>query len=37
MEDNTSKQPKVRWRRLLKPIFMTKANKTMTRWTILLK
>ena len=38
MEDNTPKQePKVRWTRLLKPIFKTKANRTKTRWTILLK
>ncbi len=38
MEDNTSKQePKVRRTKLLKPIFKTKANRTKTRWTILLK
>ena len=38
MEDNTSKQePKVRWTRLLKPTFKTKANKNKTHWTILLK
>ena len=38
MEDNTPKQePKVRWTKLLKPIFMTKANRTKTHWTILLK
>ena len=38
MEDNTPKQePKVCWTRLLKPIFKTKANRTKTRWTILLK
>lgn len=38
MEDNTSKQgPKVRWTKLLKPTFKTKANKAKTRWTILLK
>ena len=38
MEDNTAKQePKVRWTRLLKPSFKTKANKAKTRWTILLK
>lgn len=38
MEDNTSKQePKVRWTKLLKPTFKTKANKNKTRWTILLK
>ena len=38
MEDNSSQQePKVRWTKLLKPIFKTKANKSMTRWTILLK
>ena len=38
MEDNTSKQePKVRWTKLLNPIFKTKANRTKTRWTILLK
>ena len=38
MEDNTSKQePKVRWTKLLKPTFKTKANRTKTRWTILLK
>ena len=38
MEDNTSKQElKVRWTKLLKPIFKTKANRTKTHWTILLK
>lgn len=38
MEDNTPKQePKVRWTKLLKPIFKTKANRSKTRWTILLK
>ena len=38
MEDNKLKQePKVRWTKLLKPIFKTKANRTKTRWTILLK
>ena len=38
MEDNTPKQePKVRWTRLLKPTFKTKANRNKTRWTILLK
>lgn len=38
MKENTSKQePKVCWTRLLKPIFKIKANKTKTRWTILLK
>ena len=38
MEDSTSKQElKVRWTKLLKSIFKTKANKNKTRWTILLK
>ena len=38
MEDSTSKQElKVRWTKLLKPIFKTKANRSETRWTILLK
>ena len=38
MEDNTSKQElKVYWTRLLKPSFKTKAGKTKTRWTIILK
>lgn len=34
MEENPSKQPKIRWIRLLKPNFKTKANKrNQTRWT----
>ena len=38
MENNKSKQEsKARWTRLLKPTFKTKARKTKTRWTILLK
>ena len=38
MEDNASQQkPKLRWTKLLKPIFKTKASKTKTRWAILLK
>lgn len=38
MEDNTLKQSKVRWTRLLKSTFKTKANsRNKTRWSILLK